>query len=818
MAAKETLTIEVLTAQAQRNVDALNKSINGLKTALLGLGILNVVRNTIAFADSIQDVANATKLSNAALIGFANTLSENGSNFNDALTAAERFNKSLGDLQNGSTQLNDTFRMLGFTSEELLDPNMDVKLEKTIKRLAELEKQNSSLAASAKADIFGKGLGSTSMIPVAGGFSNATKEALKYVEAQKAVAALQDKLDKSFIKLQFSILKALEPLAKKIGEIPQEKLDQMIESFVNIGKAALQLVSAFKIFSGLGSVIAGIAGYFVLAKKGADEVSKSAEQGARRTKGFQDAWKNATGVMDKAWQVMRHIGYQLKTLMTFLGGLVRFIPLIGAVAASFYLINEAVKIAFGVDLIQKFMDYVKSAGLKVLEFFGLYDSAAEEAKRKQEELNKKLKEQEEKLKEQNEQIQLNRQLMSEYKQEIQKTVDGVRQQNKQFLDQVQFNKEIANLSDDQKEIEIAKRNAIQGNVDAVKELRDKQKELKDETGKFKDITLGAEKYKEIELAIGRILAGNAGLKKAAEQDVISQQKIREEYDKQAHAVEMLQEKLRFDEAGIQLTENLSLLGLSNEELQKATRQLELQREIRKINNDYEVELLKLQQKQGELGTENYLRELEQLQQLTQARINAAKAQAAATTVPEEKNTPQTWLEGWTKAYEDFVKNIPTVAQQGQMAFQTFTQGLTDMFVNFAKTGKLSFKDLINNMIAQIVQSKIQNLIASIFNPASASGGFLSNIFGKIFGGGKASGGPVNNNKAYMVGEQGPELFMPRTNGSITPNNQLGGGPINNTYITNNINALDSKSVAQLFAENRKTLLGTIQMAQKEMPR
>ena len=29
--------------------------------------------------------------------------------------------------------------------------------------------------------------------------------------------------------------------------------------------------------------------------------------------------------------------------------------------------------------------------------------------------------------------------------------------------------------------------------------------------------------------------------------------------------------------------------------------------------------------------------------------------------------------------------------------------------------------------------------------------------------------------------------------------------------------LDAKSVAQLFAENRKTLLGTVQMAQKEMP-
>jgi len=44
-----------------------------------------------------------------------------------------------------------------------------------------------------------------------------------------------------------------------------------------------------------------------------------------------------------------------------------------------------------------------------------------------------------------------------------------------------------------------------------------------------------------------------------------------------------------------------------------------------------------------------------------------------------------------------------------------------------------------------------------------------------------------------------------------------GGTVNNTYITNQISAIDAKSVAQLFAENRKTLLGTVQMAQKEMP-
>lgn len=40
--------------------------------------------------------------------------------------------------------------------------------------------------------------------------------------------------------------------------------------------------------------------------------------------------------------------------------------------------------------------------------------------------------------------------------------------------------------------------------------------------------------------------------------------------------------------------------------------------------------------------------------------------------------------------------------------------------------------------------------------------------------GRAMGGPVSSNTPYMVGERGPELFVPQDNGQIIPNNKLGG--------------------------------------------
>ena len=52
--------------------------------------------------------------------------------------------------------------------------------------------------------------------------------------------------------------------------------------------------------------------------------------------------------------------------------------------------------------------------------------------------------------------------------------------------------------------------------------------------------------------------------------------------------------------------------------------------------------------------------------------------------------------------------------------------------------------------------------------AIASGTMIKN-----FGGAREFGGPVSGNKTYLVGEKGPELFVPSVAGTIIPNNQVG---------------------------------------------
>jgi phage-related minor tail protein len=77
--------------------------------------------------------------------------------------------------------------------------------------------------------------------------------------------------------------------------------------------------------------------------------------------------------------------------------------------------------------------------------------------------------------------------------------------------------------------------------------------------------------------------------------------------------------------------------------------------------------------------------------------------------------------------------------------------------------------------------------------------------------------------ASLVGERGPELFIPKTAGTIIPNNSLagamGGGQTinyNGTYIAN-MSAIDTQSATQFLAKNKQTIWAVNQSAQRSLP-
>jgi len=81
-----------------------------------------------------------------------------------------------------------------------------------------------------------------------------------------------------------------------------------------------------------------------------------------------------------------------------------------------------------------------------------------------------------------------------------------------------------------------------------------------------------------------------------------------------------------------------------------------------------------------------------------------------------------------------------------------------------------------------------------------------------FGGARAGGGFVSPSKAYLVGEQGPELFVPNANGNIISNGKLGGrGTVINVNISGNtiMDRKGAERIGDLMIRKLKTsnLLG-----------
>ena len=153
----------------------------------------------------------------------------------------------------------------------------------------------------------------------------------------------------------------------------------------------------------------------------------------------------------------------------------------------------------------------------------------------------------------------------------------------------------------------------------------------------------------------------------------------------------------------------------------------------------------------------------------------------------------TFEEGITKQAQRFLRDMPTELEMGAKAFDSLMGNMESAIDRFVRTGKASFKDLARSIIQDIIAMQMKAMATS----------FLSSLFGvgpnpyqpaSVLGmPGYANGGNPTVGQVSVVGERGPELFVPRTAGTIIPNHALAGVG-GTTNVTNyNINAIDTKS-------------------------
>jgi len=105
-----------------------------------------------------------------------------------------------------------------------------------------------------------------------------------------------------------------------------------------------------------------------------------------------------------------------------------------------------------------------------------------------------------------------------------------------------------------------------------------------------------------------------------------------------------------------------------------------------------------------------------------------------------------------------------LAAGAERAGRRIEQGL----LRAARTGKFGFEDLRRmalSVLDDIARSALRSAMGSI------GGGGLLDVGASLIGSalglpGRATGGPVGPGRAYMVGERGPELFVPTASGQV----------------------------------------------------
>ena len=207
----------------------------------------------------------------------------------------------------------------------------------------------------------------------------------------------------------------------------------------------------------------------------------------------------------------------------------------------------------------------------------------------------------------------------------------------------------------------------------------------------------------------------------------------------------------------------------------------------------------------------------------------------------------------TKRLDERIASLENQGEKVKTLSETITEGIERQFNtlsgNLARSivkGKgllQSFKSFFDGILEQMLQAVIQKKIMEpLMNSIMGGGGLgglgglfgggggfggLGGMLGGLFGGGGggifsmigglfgfANGGVPPRDRPSIVGEKGPELFMPGTTGRVIPNDDLGdrgAGP----NIQFNIQAIDSRSGTEFILENKTKIINMINSAQRQ---
>jgi lambda family phage tail tape measure protein len=295
---------------------------------------------------------------------------------------------------------------------------------------------------------------------------------------------------------------------------------------------------------------------------------------------------------------------------------------------------------------------------------------------------------------------------------------------------------------------------------------------------------------------------------------------------QQRAAEEERQRARFN-MNNQVKEAARLVDLENERTKFMMRNGNLsERELDSAMARYDLEA----------RIQEYRREAQSKGETNQTAINAhvqLMRQAGEEVIRLKEQTAdaqRTFEFGWNKAFQQYADSASNAATVGRDMFNSVTGNMSAAINTFVQTGKFAFKDfarsVIRDLIAIQMRAAAMRLFSGLLGGSTAPGGSNDGWFKNVYMAAepKAMGGPVDAGSPYMVGEVGPELFVPNKSGSIIPNNKLAATMnasqpqvvYNGPYIAS-MSAIDTQSGMQFLMKNKQSIWAANQSAQRSLP-
>jgi hypothetical protein len=145
-----------------------------------------------------------------------------------------------------------------------------------------------------------------------------------------------------------------------------------------------------------------------------------------------------------------------------------------------------------------------------------------------------------------------------------------------------------------------------------------------------------------------------------------------------------------------------------------------------------------------------------------------------------------------------------LASGAERAGRRIEQGL----LRAVRTGKFGFEDL-----RRIAMSVLDDIASAALRSAMGGGGLAgagASLLGSVLGlPGRATGGPVGPGRAYMVGERGPEVFVPTSSGTVVPG---GGGGARDVRVHIAVRGQGGEEGARLLARSARQVARAVKGA------